>query len=94
MTCPTCRTKTKVIDSREIKSGEVRRRHECQSGHRFTTLECVENFIDRKICEATGLRKVSIWTAARKEAHPWPCEFCGAYHLTPKKNMIETTPEI
>jgi transcriptional regulator NrdR family protein len=40
MTCPVCKKKTKVVDSREMISGSVWRRRECLCcGYRFNTME-------------------------------------------------------
>lgn len=42
MTCPKCKEKTNVIDSRSKESGKFRRRECINCGYRFNTLE-VEN---------------------------------------------------
>ena len=39
MNCPKCSGPTSVLDSRMSKTGRVRRRRQCDKGHRFTTLE-------------------------------------------------------
>ncbi len=43
MECPVCRGGTKVLDSRDGRDGEIRRRRSCAAcGHRFTTRERIE----------------------------------------------------
>lgn len=42
MDCPKCHKETHVVDSREDDEHVIRRRRECESGHRFTTFERVE----------------------------------------------------
>lgn len=40
--CPICRQRaSNVIDSRRANNGQVRRRRECECGHRYTTFELV-----------------------------------------------------
>jgi transcriptional regulator NrdR family protein len=39
MKCPTCKTWTSVLETREKPDGTVRRRYECANLHRFTTTE-------------------------------------------------------
>jgi transcriptional regulator NrdR family protein len=47
MNCPECNKESRVVDSRPCKGtrvGEnyIRRRRECENGHRFTTKEDIE----------------------------------------------------
>ena len=88
MTCPTCQTKTQVIDSRS-RDGEVYRRRCCKNGHRFSTLERVE-FILPERCRETRLHPFPSMEAAILAAkgdgswrNAFECRHCNAWHLTP-----------
>lgn len=94
MTCPTCHTKTRIIDSREKRPGQRWRRHLCQNNHKFSTLETFEKFLQQHICAATGLRSYALGTVVIKDGDPFKCEACGRWHLTPpKKTTIPTEQE-
>jgi hypothetical protein len=89
MTCPTCQTKTQVIDSRS-RDGEVYRRRVCRNGHRFSTLERFVSNLAEPRCRVTDLRKYrskdGIYhqiTYGKLEGTPTFCEYCNAWHLTP-----------
>ena len=82
MTCPTCHTKTKIIDSRPQGPGRTYRRHRCKNGHAFSTLETFEKFLEQRICADTGLRKYSLMRAAQLTGDVHKCDHCGKWHLT------------
>ena len=83
MICPTCQSKTRTTDSRDRKPGQRWRRHLCPNGHKFSTLETVEKFIEQHICADTGLRRYALGTVVVKKGEPFKCEHCNAWHLTP-----------
>ena len=58
MLCPTCKTETKVVDSRVAPDGlSVRRRRECEKcGERFTTIEEME-LLDITVVKRDGHRE-------------------------------------
>jgi hypothetical protein len=97
MTCPTCNSRTRVIDSRAGDLGQTRRRHECRNGHRFATVETVVGMIDSRVCEHTGLfGYANKYYAMRKRrsktvAAAAICTHCGKWHLTLRENS--TKPE-
>lgn len=37
MKCPRCGGDSRIIETRQLQNGEKRRRHQCSSGHKFTT---------------------------------------------------------
>ena len=88
MTCPTCNSKTGVIDSRPCGPQETRRRHECKNGHRFTTIETIVQSVDARVCGDTGqFGYVSEYGAlvAKKNksgASAYFCGYCSRWHLT------------
>lgn len=43
MICPLCQSDTRVVDSRLQDGNVIRRRRECEAGHRFTTWEGTVN---------------------------------------------------
>ena len=52
MICPTCRTWTQVLETRQRPDNSVYRRYECANGHRFTTNEQVILKVNRKVANA------------------------------------------
>jgi hypothetical protein len=84
MTCPTCQSKTQVIDSRETSEG-IRRRRVCEQGHRFSTLE----WLAASLCETGNYGFGSLGkarAAIKRRGGEWrahPCDYCDAWHLTP-----------
>lgn len=49
MLCRNCGASTLVLDSRELTTGEVRRRRQCKKcGERFNTRECYVADLDQK----------------------------------------------
>lgn len=96
MTCPTCNSRTRVIDTRAGAPGETRRRHECRKGHRFSTMERVENYIDARVCAETGLfgyaneYRALTAKANKKNASAYFCGHCERWHLTQAKNSTNT----
>jgi len=58
MLCPTCKTETKVVDSRVAQDGfSVRRRRECDKcGERFSTVEEME-LLDITVVKRDGTRE-------------------------------------
>jgi transcriptional regulator NrdR family protein len=100
MTCPTCQTQTRVIDSRAGVPGETRRRHECKNGHRFTTIETVVNYIDARVCAETGLfgyaneYRALTAKANKKNASAYFCGHCERWHLTQAVESVKPHSEI
>jgi len=52
MICPTCRTWTQVLETRQRPDNSAYRRYECANGHRFTTNEQVILKVKRKVANA------------------------------------------
>lgn len=91
MTCPTCHTQTRIVDSRCRAPGVTYRRHRCKNDHVFSTLETLEKYVDRRICEATGLRKFTVDWASRHIELAFKCDACSCWHLTPRNEPANTT---
>ena len=88
MTCPTCQSQTRVLDSRS-RNGEVWRRRCCKKGHKFSTLERVELMMPER-CRKTGLHpfpslEAAAWAAKwdRPAREAFECRHCKQWHLTP-----------
>ena len=90
MTCPTCQTKTAVIETIKIDGG-IKRIRKCDRGHKFATEERPSDVqpIFHGACPATGLRKFkSVYSVTHAAAYgrggrePVLCEHCNAWHLT------------
>jgi len=100
MTCPTCNSRTRVIDSRAGVPGQTRRRHECRKGHRFSTIETVVQPVDARICALTGQfgyasETIAILSPKNKSgAGAYFCGHCLRWHLTQDKNSATPHSEI
>ena len=82
MTCPTCQSKTQVIDSREAADG-IRRRRVCEQGHRVSTIEKALYSCHTGLHGFPNLSKAR--QAKQRREGAWiesSCD-CGKWHLTP-----------
>ena len=81
MRCPHCgSTNLQVIDSREAPEA-VRRRRECEHGHRFTTYERHEAFVCPR-CGAAESRLEQVEPTARGVQRRRRCAECGLNYVT------------
>lgn len=78
MNCPKCMGKTAVLDTRERKTGDVYRRHECLAcRHRYTTVERVVKVNGNRHArpqtdvEKAALEIVAIEVGKAKGKHPY-----------------------
>lgn len=53
MKCPTCQSNTRVVSTRD----EIRRRRECENGHRFTTMEIPVPDLHDPVSHATRIKE-------------------------------------
>lgn len=61
MLCPKCETETRVIDTRKMDSGAIRRRRQCpnpQCNHRFATKEEITRFSKGRPPDIDTLREL------------------------------------
>ena len=88
MTCPTCNSQTRVIDSRAGNPGQTRRRHECKNRHRFSTIEMVVQSVDARVCAETGQfgyaneYRALVAKKNKSGAGAYFCGYCSRWHLT------------